>query len=256
MSDGAFAPLEWDAQAYSRVSLPQQEWAREVIERLSLDGDETVLDAGCGSGNVTLELLERVPRGRILAVDASVAMVDQARRVLPTDRTEVLRADLTDLELDAVADRIFSNAVFHWIPDHRALFGSLFRALRPGGILSAQCGGTGNIAAILEAWQEVTSSDPFSVLGPELAPGRRFAGPDETRDLLLEAGFDECRCWLEERVAAPTDPRSFLQASGLAPARAALSADQFELFTDRMMEAMGQPETFDFVRLNILARRD
>jgi trans-aconitate 2-methyltransferase len=255
VTDGAFEPLEWDAQAYSRASLPQRDWARDVIERLSLEGDETVLDAGCGSGEVTLELLKQIPRGRVLAVDASVAMVDRARRILPADRTDFLQADLTDLGLNGVADRIFSNAVFHWIPDHEALFGSLFRAIRPGGILSAQCGGTGNIAAVLEAWQEVTASDPFTALGPELAPGGRFAGPGETRGLLLEAGFDDCRCWLEDRVAAPTEPRSFLQAAGLALARAALSADHFELFTDKMMEALGNPETFDFVRLNIVARR-
>ena len=255
MSEEASAPLEWDAAAYSRVSTPQQEWAEAVIERLPLNGDETILDAGCGSGLVTLRLLERVPRGRVIAVDASSSMVEAALDILPKERTEVLRADLTDLGLDGVADHAFSNAVFHWIPDHGALFSNLHRAIRPGGFLAAQCGGSGNIRAILAAWNEVTATEPFLEVGPELAPGRRFAGVDETRDLLVEAGFENCECWLEERVARPEDARSFLQASGLAPARSALSADQFELFTDRMMDTMGQPETFDFVRLNILARR-
>ena len=60
MNDGE-QPRDWDAATYDRVADPQAEWAREVIDRLDLKGDETVLDAGCGSGRVTRLLLERVP---------------------------------------------------------------------------------------------------------------------------------------------------------------------------------------------------
>jgi trans-aconitate 2-methyltransferase len=63
-------PREWNADVYHRVSDPQFEWAAEVLERLPLRGDEVVLDAGCGTGRVTAMLVERLPRGRVIGIDA------------------------------------------------------------------------------------------------------------------------------------------------------------------------------------------
>src|SRR5829696_9208852 len=105
---------EWDAATYDRVSAPQVEWARAVLERLTLRGDETVLDAGCGSGRVTQLLLERLPRGHVIAVDSAPSMVEHARAALDPARSTVFACDLTELTLDAPVDAAFSNAVFHW----------------------------------------------------------------------------------------------------------------------------------------------
>ena len=91
---------DWDAATYDRVSAPQVEWALRVLERLPLRGDETVLDAGCGSGRVTQLLLERLPRGHVVAVDSAPSMVKHAREALDPDRATVFQANLTELELD------------------------------------------------------------------------------------------------------------------------------------------------------------
>ena len=82
-------PREWDAQTYDRVSDPQYEWGLEVLDRLDLTGDECVMDAGCGSGRVTAKLLERLPDGRVLCVDASESMIEKAREALG-DRADYL----------------------------------------------------------------------------------------------------------------------------------------------------------------------
>ena len=92
-------PREWNAASYDRVSDPQLAMARDVIDRLDLRGDERVLDAGCGTGRVTEQLLERVPNGSVVAVDGSEAMVEQARERLG-DRVEAFASDLLDLTLD------------------------------------------------------------------------------------------------------------------------------------------------------------
>ena len=153
---------DWDAHTYHRVSTPMVQWAEVVLDRLQLRGDETVLDAGCGSGRVTAMLLERLPRGRIVAVDGSPSMVAAAREALPADRVETMVCDLVDLELIEPVDAVFSNAVFHWISDHDRLFARLHAALRPGGQLVAQCGGEGNIAALKAVMREVGEREPYA----------------------------------------------------------------------------------------------
>ena len=127
------AARTWDANTYHRVSSPHVEWAQGVLDRLDLRGDETVLDAGCGSGRVTRLLAERLPRGRVIAVDASPQMVARARQALGA-AADVREADLETLRLaeGEQVDAAFSNAVFHWIADHDALFAALAAAMRPG----------------------------------------------------------------------------------------------------------------------------
>src|SRR5207237_182759 len=104
-------------------------------------------DAGCGSGRLTAELIGRLPHGHVIALDASEAMLEVARRELARfgARVSFMHADLGALALDAHADLVFSNATLHWVKDHAAMFRGIFGALKPGGRLHAQCGGFGNL---------------------------------------------------------------------------------------------------------------
>ena len=190
-------PAEWDAEAYHRLAKPQEEWAEQVLERLPLGGDETVLDAGCGSGGVTRMLLERVPRGRVIGVDGSRAMIEEARTHLEqwADRVDLRVGDLLELDLEQPVDASFSNATFHWIPDHAQLF-----------------------------------------------------------QRLRAAGFEQVRCWLEEKLVEPEDPRAFGATAGLAPHLERLPEADREAFVDAVMERLEQPIAFRYVRLNIDAR--
>ena len=115
---------DWDAETYSRSATRVHAIAAENLDRLRLRGDETVLDAGCGSGEVTEALLERLPEGRVLCVDASPAMVARLRERLG-DRVTAWVQDLAELELPEPVDAVFSTATFHWIPDHQNLFDRL-----------------------------------------------------------------------------------------------------------------------------------
>ena len=247
-------PREWDASTYDRVSDIQAEWSVEVIDRLDLSGDETVLDAGCGSGRVTKLLLERLSRGRVVGVDSSAQMIAQAREALP-ERTDFMVADLLDVELDDPVDAVFSNATFHWILDHRRLFSHLFGLLRPRGQLEAQCGGIGNLDEFLNSLENVNGDERFAPYVRGIASSWNFASPGDTELRLRAAGFEDEHCWLEERLEKPREPREFLRVVCLGPHLERLPEHLHEQYVDAVLEYAPRPLTLDYVRLNISARR-
>jgi trans-aconitate 2-methyltransferase len=245
---------DWDAVAYDRVSDQQEKWSRAVIDRLGLSGDETVLDAGCGSGRVTRLLLERLPEGRVIGVDTSPSMIALAREALGDD-VELITCDLLELELDEPVDAVFSNATLHWVLDHRRLFARLHAALRPGGALEAQCGGIGNLDEFLNSLENVNGDERFASYLRGIASTWNFASPGDTEIRLEAAGFESVRCWLEERLEKPREPREFLRTVCLGPHLDRLPASLHDAYLDAVLEAIPRPLALDYVRLNISARR-
>src|SRR3954466_10351974 len=243
-------PTEWDAGTYDRSSAPQQSWAADVLGRLEgIAPDATVLDVGCGTGRVTEALLELVPRGRVLAFDASPEMVELARERLG-ERAEVWHQDVLELELAEPVDAVVSNAVLHWVPDHDRLWPRLAAALRPGGRLEVQCGGRGNCDRVREVIDAVAPQ-----LAPELVDWSPwvFAGPEETEPRLHRAGFTDVRCWLAARPTHPDDVAAFVRTSILPAHLARLPADRREAFAAAVVAGVTLP--LDYVRLNASARR-
>jgi trans-aconitate 2-methyltransferase len=245
---------DWDATSYDRVSTPQVEMAAAVLERLPLRGDETVLDAGCGSGRVTTLLLDRLPRGHVVAVDSAPSMVEHAREALPPERATVLCQNLTELKLDAPVDAVFSNAVFHWIADHERLFQRLSAALKPGGRLVAQCGGRGNIDAFRRLADAVAAEPPYAQHMTDFVGPWNYASPQDTEARLLAAGFDEIDCWLQPWPVTPQEPLEFARTVCLGNHLEALPEDLRTSFAEEVVRRSGTPLTLEYVRLNLDAR--
>jgi trans-aconitate 2-methyltransferase len=251
---GSGASSDWDAQTYDRVADPQTRWGAQVLERLVLGGEETVLDAGCGSGRVTEQLLERLPRGRVLAVDASPAMLARAReRLGSTSRVRFLATDLLDLGPDLLADDapvdgVFSTATFHWVLDHDRLFANLAGILRSGGQLVAQCGAHGNIERLLRAARAA---------GAERVGSWLYATPEETAARLQRAGFTDIQVWTHDeptRIDEQSTLLDFLETACLREYVGKLPPGQRRPFVERVARQMEEP-VIDYVRLNIVARR-
>ncbi len=240
----------WDARTYDESSQPQQAWAAEVVARLEgVAADATILDVGCGTGRVTEALLELVPRGRVLAIDASAEMIEFACERLG-DRVQLWCTDALDLDLDEPVDALVSTATLHWVSDHDRLWPRLARALRPGGVLEIQCGGAGNIDGVRDVIDTVARE-----LAPELVGWSpwTFAGPAETERRLNDAGFTVKRCWLEQRPTYPADVAAFVPTSILAAHLDRLPPDRREPFTSAVVARVRLP--LDYVRLNVSAVR-
>jgi trans-aconitate 2-methyltransferase len=244
---------DWDATTYQRVALPHEDWARAVLDRLGLKGDETVLDAGCGSGRTTEIVIERVPDGRVIAVDGSPSMVEGVRKVLRPQDVAIV-SDLTKLELEETVDAVFSTAVFHWILDHDALFARMRAALREGGRFAAQCGGEGNINAFRVAGEEVARREPYAEHLKGIEGLWNYAGAEETEARLRAAGFSDVRCWLEPWPIDPPEPEVYARTICLGAHVEKLPEDLRDRFVADVLAAQPSPLRLDYVRLNIEAK--
>jgi trans-aconitate 2-methyltransferase len=254
MSAAAEAERDWDAATYDRISDFQLAWALEQLERLPLAGDEVVLDAGCGSGRVTAELISRVPRGCVYGVDAAPSMAEHARRAL-AGRATIFCQDLVELDLPEPVDVAFSNATFHWIHDHDALFTALHRSMRPGARLLAQCGGFGNVESFRRVADEVAAEQPFA---PHFADWRQpwnYADDRQTTARLARAGFSDVKCWLQPKLVQPAEPATVVRTVCLVRHLDPLPEALRQPFVERVVERSTKPLVLEYVRLNMTAIR-
>ncbi|MGD0197563.1 MAG: methyltransferase domain-containing protein [Solirubrobacteraceae bacterium] len=243
-------PRDWNAASYDTISAPQQQWGAEVLERLELRGDEAVLDAGCGTGRVTEMLLERLPRGRVVAVDGSPSMAAKARERLDPGRVRVICQDLLELSLDERLDAAVSTATFHHIFDHETLFAAIRRALAPGAQFVAQCGGEGNIERARALGAQLASSAPYAEHLASIGDLWHYASPERTRARLEAAGFAVSACWLEPKPTTPPRPREFLETVIFAPYLERLPDELRAPFIDEIERELGDPLVLEYVRLN------
>jgi trans-aconitate 2-methyltransferase len=256
MSDEPAGPRDWEAGTYDRLQKPHGAWGADVLGRLELRGDETALDAGCGTGRVTAELRRLVPRGRVIGVDGSPSMIEQAARVLPAD-VELQVQDLAELVVAVPVDVVVSTATFHWIEDHDRLFGCLSRALVPGGRLEAQCGGAGNIASVEAAVARLRERAPWDDALTGYADTWNFATAEDTEARLLAAGFVDVRCWLEPRDVPLEDPHAYLRTVVLGALLDRLPEEAHDDFVEAVRAELdhGEGVVLDYVRLNMSATR-
>jgi len=255
----------WNAEVYDRIGTPMRGWAQAVIEDLGLTGDETVLDAGCGSGSVTFDLLERLPNGKVYALDSSPEMIEQMERKITESgekRVVAMQANLTDFELPEQVDVVFSNAVFHWIPDDDALFSCLLLATKPGGRMRVQCGGGNIFAKLGPAWNAASAREPFNIHLGKYRDGKKYRSPEEAAVSLECAGWTEVRTWAFDAPVpfdSEDDAALYLRTIILRDHVANLPEDLHEPYLlaviAEYIERFGPPFTADYVRLNMWATR-
>ena len=194
---------EWNSAVYHRLSGPQVSWGKKVLARLRLRGDEVVLDAGCGTGRLTAELLDALPVGRVVGVDLSQNMLRSAREHLTHfgSRVSLVACDLLHLPFEKTFDGIVSTAAFHWVLDHDRLFANLRRALVSGGWLEAQCGGGPNLVILRKRANALAATSKFASLFAGFREPWLFQDADAAAASLRRAGFIEVETSIE---AAPT----------------------------------------------------
>ena len=204
---------EWDSSAYHRLSGPQVSWGKKVLGRLSLRGDEQLLDAGCGTGRLTRDLLEMLPRGRVVAVDVSLNMLARASQHLATEFGSHARFVAADLQLplpfQSIFDGIVSTASFHWLLDHDALFHNLHEVLKPKGWIEAQCGGGPNLARLRRRVAMLSAQPEYAPFLQSYREPWLYSDAETAAVRMLRAGFVEVETSLEEAPLQLDDASHF-----------------------------------------------
>ena len=255
---------EWNASLYHQISAPQVSWGKKVLARISLLGHERVLDAGCGTGRLTRDLLEALPNGQVVALDVSQNMIAAARAYLEPDfkhRVEFVCCDLLDLSFESEFDGIVSTASFHWVHDHQQLLRNLYRALRPGGWLVAQCGGKNNLDRFLARVEPLLRSPAYARYFENYPFPWEFSDAETAATRLRAAGFDEINTSLEEAPTKFEDAGEFRQFVESVILRSHLQQIPDDATRRRFMELTRQcaadktPFFLDYWRLNLQGRR-
>lgn len=254
---------EWNSSEYHRLSQPQVSWGKKVLARLKLRGDETVLDAGCGTGRLTADLLEGLPNGHAVGVDLSQNMLRAAREHLKGfgSRVSLVAADLKALPFGQVFDVIVSTAAFHWVLDHDLLFANLHRALRPGGRLHAQCGGGPNLARLRKRMSDLARSPEFAAYLAGSAEPWLFQDAQSMKATLSRAGFVEIDTSVESAPTVLDGREQFADFVRTVIVRTYLEKLPSEALRSLYMQKLAElaaeddpPFSLDYWRLNLSAR--
>jgi trans-aconitate 2-methyltransferase len=263
----------WDAKTYDEVSPSvQYRWGQQILEWRKWSGNETVMDAGCGSGLLTKLLAQKVPRGKVYGVDIDSNMIKQAGRILKdSENVELVQADIVDVNLHTKLDIIFSNASLHWVHDHAQVFQHFWEMLKHDSNKRAQlliqCGGHGNLRRILTLLHRVIRCNEFREYFGNMNCPWYFANPDDTRILLEKIGYINTKVHLHNDPVILTNREiysKFVKTVIMKPFLERLPDDEtrnryLELFLDevenRSSKISTKPWSLDYVRLNITAEK-
>lgn len=203
----------WDAEEYAKHSSAQQIWARELIAKLHLDGNESILDIGCGDGKVTAEIAAQLVEGDVIGVDSSPDMIELARKNFPQNKYPNLSFELVDanhLPYVEQFDIVFSNAALHWIKDHRFVISGIQNSLKSKGRVFLQMGGKGNAESLISLLGAIITEKEWNCYFADFEFPYGFYTPEEYVQWLKEANL------VPKRVELIPKDMSYEAKSGLA----------------------------------------
>jgi len=192
----------WDPKDYAEHSSVQFDFARALLDLLSLRGDEAVLDLGCGDGKITVEVARLVPQGKAVGIDSSPEMIGFAQAKFPPAQYPNLEFAVMDAQaitFQEQFDLVLSNSALHWVADHRPILQGIARGLKPGGKAMMQMAGKGHFAALVPAVAQVIGDPRWKDGFRNFRSPFGFHGPEEYRAWILEAGLRPDRVELVPR---------------------------------------------------------
>lgn len=180
---------KWNAKDYADNSTAQLSWANELISKLDLQGNESLLDIGCGDGKITAAIAQKLLDGRVVGIDRSESMVEHAVSQFRLPNLSFHVMDATKISLAGGFDIAFSNAVLHWVHDHKVVLVTLKNHLTNNGKILFQMGGYGNARDIQASIDDLIVSELWKEYFAGFVIPYRFCTIENYEQWLGEAGY-------------------------------------------------------------------
>jgi trans-aconitate 2-methyltransferase len=217
---------KWDPEQYLRFEDERARPFGDLLARVAHPSPSTVVDLGCGPGNMTARLLERWPESRVLGLDSSAEMIGRAEEHAVPGRLDFVLQDLRDWQPEQPVDVVVTSATLHWVPDHLPLVRRFLASLAPGGVFAFQV--PGNFQQPSHTLlQELAGSDQWrEMLATAMAQIPTAPEPHEYLEVMLAAGA-RTDIWETTylHVLTGLDPvLQWISGTGMRPVLAALDA--------------------------------
>jgi trans-aconitate 2-methyltransferase len=257
--------LEFDGEKYKRASEHQKSWGKKLIAELEFEGNERILDLGCGDGLLTAELAQSVPDGFVLGIDASAGMTETARNDHARANLRFELRDINDMDFESQFDLVFSNATPHWIKDHGRLLGNVFKCLKQGGTVRFQFAADGNCPTLIRVLKAVTSAEKYASYFAEFEWPWYMPTAQQYGKLLEEVPFTEKEIWCEDAdkyFGSAEELTGWIDQPSIVPFLGPVADKDRQRFRDAVVEQMIEQtrqkdgtyfETFR--RINVFAKK-
>jgi trans-aconitate 2-methyltransferase len=190
---------KWNAEDYKDNSPNQKKWALELLAKAHLTGSESIMDIGCGDGEITASIADKAKQGRVIGIDSSSDMIALAQQRFPSTtypNLSFIVKDAREIDFNSEFDLIFSNACLHWVTDHFPVLTRIRKSLTPSGQILFQMGGKDNAAMIIDIIEDIIKQRRWAKFFDDFSFPYGFCSPDEYRDWLTRLGFRSIRAEL------------------------------------------------------------
>jgi len=190
---------KWNAKDYANNSSAQEIWATELIGKLALQGDEHLLDIGCGDGKITHAIARELVNGKVVGIDQSDNMIELAVNHFAVYNLSFFTMDATEFFVSEKFDIVFSNAALHWVKDHKIVLRRIKEHLHPKAKLLFQMGGYGNASDILEIVTQAIESEKWADYFKTFVCPYHFYNVQDYENWLPKTGYKAKRIELIEK---------------------------------------------------------
>ncbi len=257
--------MKWDAQTYDAVKAPQIDAGRELIAMAGVREHDAILDLGCGTGKLTLELARLAPHGRVTGLDPSAEMLAKARESSTTfGNLRLLELPAQAMEFADEFDLVFSNSALQWIREQEDVVNRVFRSLRTGGRIAFQMPAESFCPDFFDAVDWAVSSLGYERFFERWQPPWRFPAKEEYEAMLAAAGFRSSRVYYRDyhlTFGTISEVVNWWSSAGLRPYLAVLPDSGQTYFKEAFAEHFERKRTdhgieFGFRRLFAFAEKN
>ncbi len=191
--------MRWDAGMYDATRLPQTDAGRELIAMSCVKADDSILDIGCGTGTLTIELARLAHKGKVVGIDPSPEMLDKAReKALSMSHVSLINIPAHAIDFTKEFDLIFSNSAFQWIKEQEDVVEMAYNALRPGGRVAVQLPAKDFCWELMENINGAISLLRLESKFKKMESPWRFPVKEEFAGFLRDAGFADVNVFYKD----------------------------------------------------------